>query len=256
MTGLAQPGGSGGPGRDHYSYRHYADRGVAEGFDALRFGGPIGEYLLAWQEQVLLDALEPLEGRTVLDVGTGTGRAAIGLSRSGARVIGVDASDEMLSVAQARLGRAGLSAGFARADALALPMADRSVDAVVCLRLLMHVVDWRRCIAELCRVARHRVVLDFPSARSFAALEAASRRRKARRGQRVEAYQVFRSGQIAEAFEENGLRVVMSRPQFVLPIAAHKAVGSLAATKGVERVLRAAGLLRRFGSPITVVAER
>ncbi len=29
--------------RNHYSYTHYADQAVAEGFDALRFGGPIGK---------------------------------------------------------------------------------------------------------------------------------------------------------------------------------------------------------------------
>jgi hypothetical protein len=37
----------------HYSYAHYADRDVAEGFDALRFGGPIGRYLLEQQETIL-----------------------------------------------------------------------------------------------------------------------------------------------------------------------------------------------------------
>ena len=73
-----------GDGRRHYSYAHYADRDVAEGFDALRFSGPIGRYLLESQEALLLDALTPPRGRTVLDVGTGTGRAAIGLARAGA----------------------------------------------------------------------------------------------------------------------------------------------------------------------------
>ena len=35
-----------GPGnRSHYSYAHYAIADVAEGFDALRFGGPIGQLL-------------------------------------------------------------------------------------------------------------------------------------------------------------------------------------------------------------------
>ena len=133
-----------GDGRRHYSYAHYADRDVAEGFDALRFSGPIGRYLLESQEALLLDALTPPRGRTVLDVGTGTGRAAIGLARAGARVIGLDASPEMLRVASVRARDAGVVIPFGVADAHALPIADRSVDAAVSLRVLMHAIDWRR----------------------------------------------------------------------------------------------------------------
>ena len=31
--------------RQHYSYTHYASKDVAEGFDNLRFSGPIGRHL-------------------------------------------------------------------------------------------------------------------------------------------------------------------------------------------------------------------
>jgi len=95
-------GAPSGPDRDHYSYAHYANRQVAEGFDALRFSGPIGQLLLDTQEALLLNALAPMAGRRVLDVGTGTGRAAIGLAKAGATVTGVDASNEMLEVARIR----------------------------------------------------------------------------------------------------------------------------------------------------------
>ena len=165
-----------GDDRRHYSYAHYADRDVAEGFDALRFSGPIGRYLLESQEALLLDALTPPRGRTVLDVGTGTGRAAIGLARAGARVTGLDASREMLRVASVRARDAGVVIPFGVADAHALPFADRSVDAAVSLRVLMHAIDWKTCLAELCRVARWRVVVDFPALGSFAALESGARR--------------------------------------------------------------------------------
>jgi hypothetical protein len=43
---------------------------------------------------------------------------------------------------------------------------------------------------------------------------------------------------------------------FVLPIALHKAVGSRRFTVAVEGWLERLGLLRLFGSPVTVVAER
>ena len=100
--------GAPAPPSDHYSYRVYADAAMAEAFDGLRFSGPIGQLIARTQEQVIAGFLEPVAGRTVLDVGTGTGRAAIALARRGARVTGVDASAEMLSVATRRAGEAGV----------------------------------------------------------------------------------------------------------------------------------------------------
>src|SRR5690606_2077861 len=179
------------PKRDHYSYAHYANPAVAEGFDALRFSGDVGRFLLEEQARLLEAALDPSPARRILDVGTGTGRAAIGLARRGARVTGLDASIEMIGVARVRAADAGVRIPFAVADAHALPVPDRSVDAAVSLRVIMHALDWRRCIAELCRVSRWRVVVDFPSSRSFAAIESAVRRRRLARGEKVEAYRVL-----------------------------------------------------------------
>lgn len=244
------------PERGHYSYAHYANRDVAEGFDALRFSGPVGRFLVEEQEALLLEALAPVAGRAVADVGTGTGRAAIGLAAKGALVTGLDASAEMLDVASARARDAGVLVSFEVGDAHALPLPDRSVDAAVCFRVIMHAVDWRKAVAELCRISRETVVLDFPSARSFAALESAYRRRKAARGHQVEAYRVFAEREVAATLAANGFRVVTVRRQFVLPINLHKKLGSLGLTRAIEGVLRALGLLALFGSPVTMVAKR
>ena len=65
---------------DHYSYSVYADPAMAEAFDDLRFSGPIGQMLAVEQERVIASFLSPLERRRLLDVGTGTGRAAIALA--------------------------------------------------------------------------------------------------------------------------------------------------------------------------------
>ena len=55
-----------------------------------------------------------LPGRRVLDVGCGTGALASALAERGARVWGVDASEEMLEVARAAVGkRVGLKLGRA-----------------------------------------------------------------------------------------------------------------------------------------------
>ena len=65
---------------EHYSYRVYADPSVAERFDAIRFSGPIGTLVAETQEAVVAGFLGPVDGRTVLDVGTGTGWAVLSLA--------------------------------------------------------------------------------------------------------------------------------------------------------------------------------
>lgn len=242
--------------KTHYSYAHYADPDVAAGFDALRFSGPIGELLAETQERVIAEFLAPIGGLSVLDVGTGTGRAAIALARRGARVTGVDASSEMLTVARGRAAAAGADVRFDVGDAHALPFADRSFDAAVSLRVLMHTPGWRQALGELCRVSRTRVVFDYPSARSLAAIQAVARRLGASLGARTEAYRVFRPGRIRSTLEVNGFRVTGVQRQFVLPIAVHKAIGSRGLTEVTERAFTVVGLNRALGSPITVVAER
>jgi 2-polyprenyl-3-methyl-5-hydroxy-6-metoxy-1,4-benzoquinol methylase len=241
---------------EHYSYRLYADPAMADRFDAMRFSGPIGTLLAESQDQVIASFLGPIEGRTVLDVGTGTGRAALGLARRGARVTGVDASAEMLRVARDRAAGAGLAAAFEVGDAHRLAYGDRVFHAAVSLRVLMHTPDWRQCLSELCRVADDRVVFDYPAACSAAALQAASRRLLAALGRPVEAYRVLRSAEVRRTLEAAGFRVDRAHRQFVLPIALHKGIGSRAFTVGVERVLASVGLLRLLGSPVTVVAVR
>jgi ubiquinone/menaquinone biosynthesis C-methylase UbiE len=244
------------PREDHYSYSAYADPRMAETFDAARFSGPIGQMLAESQEKVIASFLCPTDGLTVLDVGTGTGRAAIALARRGAIVTGVDASSEMLAVAERRAAAERAKVTFAKGDAHVLAFPSASFDAVVCLRVLMHTPDWRQSLAELCRVARSRVVLDYPALWSAAALQAAARHLAEKFGSRVEAYRVFSDHAFDEALQQNGFRVVTRHRQFVLPIAFHKLVGSAPATSHIERTLEWLGLRSLVGSPVTLLAER
>jgi SAM-dependent methyltransferase len=247
---------SGAPAPDHYSYSHYADPATARSFDDRRFGGPIGDLVASAQARVLANFIGSIRNREILDVGTGTGRAARLLARGGARVTAVDASEAMLDVARQRSARDGVVVKWQIGDAHALDFADRSFDVVVSLRVLMHTPQWRRCIAECCRVAGRLVVVDYPSAASFAHLESIARRAAHAIGVRTEPYRVFTDREIAGAFERGGFRVRSVHRQFVLPIALHKAIGSRRFTLGVEGLLDRAGLLKLVGSPVSIVAER
>jgi len=241
---------------DHYSYTAYADPAMAQSFDKRRFGGPIGELVADTQARVLANMVGRIQDRRVLDVGTGTGRAALILAAGGAKVTAVDASEEMLAIARQRAAEQLLGVAFQKGDAHALDFADGSFDAVVSLRMLMHTPEWERCVAELCRVAVRLVIVDYPSATSVALFESLARRGMHAAGMTTEPYRVFTRSAIAKAFDRNGFRIRSVHRQFVLPIAFHKAIGSRRFTLWSENLLDRGGLLKPFGSPVTLVAER
>jgi ubiquinone/menaquinone biosynthesis C-methylase UbiE len=101
-----------------------------------------------WELMELLAEAGDLAGRRVLDVGCGTGALARALAERGARVWGVDPSEEMLTVARSQVRRGvGLKAGRAEA----LPFKDAWFERAV-LRLVVHLVDRCRALPELARV--------------------------------------------------------------------------------------------------------
>ena len=255
-SGQASSTGSGQGPRDHYSYAAYADPEMARTFDEKRFGGPIGELVAGTQARVLANMIGRIHERDILDVGTGTGRAALLFARGGAFVTAVDASEEMLTIARQRAQEQRVKVRFQVGDVHALRFPDRGFDVVVCLRVLMHTPDWRQSVAELCRVAERLVIVDYPSARSAAAVEAAARRLAHAVGMRTEPYRVLTQRAVAEAFDHSGFRIRSVHRQFVLPIALHKAIGSRRLTLRIEHLLDRLGLLKLFGSPVTLVAER
>jgi len=93
-------------------------------------------------------ALAP--GLRALDLCTGTGDVARALARTGAEVIGLDASGEMLAAARARAD--GLT--YVRGDALALPFPDGTFDAVTIAFGNRNVASLERLYAEMRRVAK------------------------------------------------------------------------------------------------------
>jgi SAM-dependent methyltransferase len=240
----------------HYSVEHYADADIAAGFDALRFGGPIGRLVADEEARVITRFAGDVAGARVLDVGTGTARVALAIAACGAQVTGLDYSREMLRVGQARVAREGAPVRLLRGDGQRLPFADRRFDVTVSARLLMHVPDWRACLTELCRVTRRRLVFDYPARASAAAIQAIGRRVAHGLGRPTEPYRVLADGAIDAACRAAGFRVVERHRHFVLPIALHKTIGFPGFTRSSEGFLRRVGLTGLVGSPVALVAER
>ena len=102
-----------------------------------------------WERFAALVELGDLTGRRVLDVGCGTGRLAAALAiEARARVWGVDASEEMVSVARETVP-AGVGIRHGRADRL--PFRDGWFDRVT-MSLVIHLVERSPALEEARRV--------------------------------------------------------------------------------------------------------
>jgi SAM-dependent methyltransferase len=99
-------------------------------------------------ERLLDQSPVPLEGALVVDLGAGTGAASRAALARGARVIAVDRAEGMV-----RFDRAARPPAVV-ADALALPLADRSVDVVAAAFSINHLGDQVGALAEAGRVLR------------------------------------------------------------------------------------------------------
>jgi SAM-dependent methyltransferase len=116
----------------------------------------------------LLPRLRP--GLDLLDVGFGPGTITCDLARKVApgRVVGIDASAEVLDEAKVSAGRLNLPVTFEVADLFALPFADHTFDVVHAHQVLQHVADPVAALMEMRRVCRPRGVVaardsDYPS---------------------------------------------------------------------------------------------
>lgn len=97
------------------------------------------------------------QAATVLDVASGTAGVAIQLAtRTGARVAGVDLTEQMLRQGAANVERAGVRAriGLVAGRGEQLPFPDASFDALTFTYLLRYVEDPAATLAELGRVVK------------------------------------------------------------------------------------------------------
>jgi ubiquinone/menaquinone biosynthesis C-methylase UbiE len=103
---------------------------------------------------ILVEAAGIKSGDVVLDVGAGSGNAAIPAARTGARVIASDLTPELLEVGQKLAAEADVDLTWETADAEALPYGDGEFDAVLSCLGVMFAPHHQTAADELVRVCR------------------------------------------------------------------------------------------------------
>ena len=111
--------------------------------------------LLAPAAEVLVASAGPGPGDRVLDVGCGTGNAALAAAFRGARVTAVDPSERLVAVARERAAEAGGGVEALVAEAEDLPFADAVFDVVISSFAVIFAPDPAAAVGEMVRVARH-----------------------------------------------------------------------------------------------------
>lgn len=117
----------------------------------------IGNYertaaLLAPAARVLVDAAGVLPGERVIDLGCGTGNAALLAAAAGAVVTAVDPSDRLLAVTAASAQERGLEVSCALGHAGLVPVPDAACDVVVSNFGVIFAPDADVAVGEMARV--------------------------------------------------------------------------------------------------------
>jgi ArsR family transcriptional regulator len=155
-------------------------------------------------EAAVVEALGPAPIRALLDLGTGTGRMLQLLAPRASRVVGLDASHAMLSVARANLEKGGLTrVELRQGDIYAPPFPRNTFDLVIIHQVLHYLDDPARALREAGRLLApggRILVVDFaPHGLEFLR-EAQAHRRLG-----------FAADQVAGWLDEAGLDCTLTR---------------------------------------------
>lgn len=88
---------------------------------------------------------------TYLDIGCGTGNYTIEFSKRGVKMIGIDPSEAMLSIARTRSN----AVEWVKGKAESMPLADETIDGVLAILTTHHWSNQDKGYAELGRVMKH-----------------------------------------------------------------------------------------------------
>lgn len=189
--------------------------------------------------------LAPYPGATILDLGGGHGQIAEALIQRQYDVT-VGGSDPVCAARLKPLVERDLCK-FEVVDFLNLPFEDKSFGVVMSYRLLPHMTEWQRFIAEMTRVAQICVIVDYPEKQS---INYSAPQLLRRTKQLDESYTSFDEGELLGEFDLHHFRICERYPEFFLPMVLHRTMKMQKVSESLERLSRRLGLTTKYGSPV------
>jgi len=119
---------------------------------------------MALRYQKTLEGCDPIEGKSVLDIGSGPGHYSVALAQRGAsEVLGLDFADGMLEVARKRAADAGVQdvCRFEKGDFLEREF-DRKFDYAIIMGFMDYIADPAPMIRKTLSLTRRRAFFSFP----------------------------------------------------------------------------------------------
>ena len=154
------------------------------------FETPIGALVKKYENELLLDFLQPRPDEHILDVGCGTGIFTGNIMGFGSRVTGLDISYPMLKRAEVKTK--GLPFRAVAGDMRYLPFADECFDKTVSMTALEFIVEGRAAVADLFRVTKKGGVVVVTTLNSLSPW-ADRRKKEADKGHTLFQRMIFRS---------------------------------------------------------------
>jgi len=133
----------------------YEQSSIHDGWESVYRGNPRQDRLNdALMDRIVAEVGAPPDG-LFLDAGCGVGDQAIRIAKRGYRCMGVDISSTILADARRRVDELHLDdrVSFSCQGLEDLGF-DAVFDAVHCRGVLMHIPDWERALASLCRAVK------------------------------------------------------------------------------------------------------
>lgn len=121
--------------------------------------------------EMSINRCQPIEGRSVLDIGCGPGHYGVALARQGAsKVLGVDFADGMLEIARqaARKSEVENVCEFRRADFMTFSSSEK-FDYSIVMGFMDYMEDPQKIVDKVLSLTNIRAVFSFPVGRGFLA---------------------------------------------------------------------------------------
>ncbi len=194
---------------------------IAQEYEEKRFSRG-GRLIDRREKQAVLDALGPVEDRSILEIACGTGRFTVMLAERGADIVGLDISNAMLAQGRqkAQTARVADQVEFMRGDAGRLPFPDNHFDTVFAMRFF-HLADTPvEFLSEMCRVSKTQVFFDTFNGTSLRVLY----NRLLPMGSRL-----YSRSEVSGLLAEAGLTLANDAHDFVLPYGFYRKIPNTAA---------------------------